>query len=328
MGKKISLIEGITQALTEEMERDEKVFLIGQDIGVYGGVFKATKGLLDKFGAERVIDSPISEVFIAGGSVGAAMVGARPVAELQFADFMTPATDQIIQQMAKTRYRTGGQWTCPMVIRVCCGGDVGGGLYHSQINEQLYFSTPGLQIVMPATPYDAKGLLKSAIRGDDPVIFYEHKRLYRWIKGEIPDDDFTVPIGKAAVRKEGTDVTLVAYGYMYHRTMEAAEKLAKEDISCEVIDMRSILPWDKETIFESVKKTSKVVLVQESPKTGGVMAEISASLSEEMFDYLDAPIARVCGLDVPPIPFAPPMEHYYLPNANKISKVVKKIMEY
>jgi 2-oxoisovalerate dehydrogenase E1 component beta subunit len=215
-----------------------------------------------------------------------------------------------------------------MVVRVCCGGDVGGGLYHSQINESMYFSTPGLQIVMPATPYDAMGLLRSAIRGQDPVIYYEHKRLYRWIKGELPDDDFTVPIGKAEVRKEGGDVTLVAYGYMYHRSMEAAEKLEKEGVACEVIDMRSILPWDRETIFESVKKTSRTVLVQESPKTGGVMAEISASLTEELFDYLDAPVARVCGLDVPPIPFAPPMEHFYLPNADKIINVVKKVLEY
>ena len=326
--KKTTLIEAITQALFEEMERDDRVFLIGQDIGIYGGVFKATKGLLDRFGPERVIDSPISEVYIAGGSVGAAMVGLRPVPEIQFADFITPSMDQIIQQAAKLRYRTGGQWTCPMTIRVCCGGDVGGGLYHSQINEQWFFSQPGLQVVMPATPYDAKGLLKSAIRGDDPVIYFEHKRLYRWVKEEIPEDDFTVPIGKAAVRKEGNDITLVAYGFMYHRSMEAAQVLEKEGISAEVIDMRTISPWDRETIYESIKKTSKVVLIQESPKTGGVMGEVSASITEEMFDYLDAPVSRVCGLDVPAIPFAPPMEHFFLPNAEKIARVVKKVMEY
>ena len=194
---KTTYIEAINQAMHEEMARDERVFLIGEDVGVYGGVFKATKGLLDKFGPERVIDSPISEVYIAGGSVGAAMVGMRPIAEIQFADFITPSMDQLIQQAAKVRYRTGGQWTCPMVVRVCCGGDVGGGLYHSQINEQWFFSQPGLQVVLPATPYDAKGLLKSAIRGEDPVIFYEHKRLYRWIKEDLPEEDFTVPIGKA-----------------------------------------------------------------------------------------------------------------------------------
>jgi len=326
--KKTTLIEAITQALYEEMERDERVFLIGQDIGIYGGVFKATKGLLDRFGPERVIDSPISEVYIAGGSVGAAMVGLRPVPEIQFADFITPSMDQIIQQAAKLRYRTGGQWTCPMTIRVCCGGDVGGGLYHSQINDQWFFSQPGLQVVMPATAYDAKGLLKSAIRGDDPVIFFEHKRLYRWIKEELPEEDFTVPIGKAAVRKDGDDVTIVSYGFMYHRSMEAARALEKEGVSAEVIDMRTINPWDRETIFESVKKTSKVVLVQEGSKTGGVMAEVAASITEELFDYLDAPVSRVCGLDVPAIPFAPPMEHFFLPNAEKIIRVVKKVLEY
>lgn len=326
--KNITYIGAITEALDEEMARDEKVFLIGEDIGIYGGVFKATKGLLDKYGAERVIDSPISEVFIAGGSVGAAMVGLRPVPEIQFSDFITPAMDQIIQQMAKMRYRTGGQWTCPMTMRVCCGADIGGGLYHSQTNEQWFFSQPGLIVVMPSTPYDAKGLLKAAIRGDDPVIYFEHKRLYRWIKEEIPEDDFTVPIGKAALRKEGSDVTLVSYGLMYHHSLKAAQDLEKEGISAEVIDMRTLLPWDREMIFESVKKTSKAVLVQESPKTGGVMAEISASITEEVFDYLDAPVTRVCGLDVPVAPFAPPMEHYYLPNPEKISNAVKKIIEY
>ena len=326
--KKVTYIEAITQALDEEMSRDERVFLIGEDIGLYGGVFKATKGLMDKYGAERVIDSPISEVYIAGGSVGAAMVGMRPVPEIQFADFITPSMDQIIQQMAKIRYRTAGQWTCPMTMRVCCGADVGGGLYHSQTNEQWFVSQPGLIVVMPATPYDAKGLLKSAIRGDDPVIYFEHKRLYRWIKEEIPEDDFTVPIGKAAVRKEGKDITIVSYGLMYHRALEAVNALEKEGISAELIDMRTLLPWDRETIFESVKKTSRVVLVQESSKTGGVMAEVGAAISEEAFDYLDAPVTRVAGIDVPSVPFAPPMEHFFLPNADKISRAVKKVLEY
>lgn len=326
--KKTSYIEAINQAMHEEMERDERVFVIGEDVGVYGGVFKATKGLYDRFGSERVIDSPISEVYIAGGSVGAAMVGLRPIAEIQFADFITPSMDQIIQQAAKLRYRTGGQWTCPMVIRVCCGGDVAGGLYHSQINEQWFFSQPGLQVVLPATPYDAKGLLKSALRGEDPVIFFEHKRLYRWIKEDLPEDDFTVPIGKAAVRKEGNDITIVTYGLMYHRTLQAIEELEKDRISVELIDMRTISPWDRNTILESVKKTSRVVLVQESSKTGGVMGEIAATIAEEAFDFLDAPVTRVCGLDVPAIPFAPPLEHFFLPNAEKISRAVKKVMEY
>jgi 2-oxoisovalerate dehydrogenase E1 component beta subunit len=326
--KKTSYIEAINEAMHEEMARDERVFVIGEDVGVYGGVFKATKGLLDRFGRERVIDSPISEVYIAGGSVGAAMVGLRPIAEIQFADFITPSMDQLIQQAAKLRYRTGGQWTCPMTVRVCCGGDVGGGLYHSQINEQWFFSQPGLQVVLPSTPYDAKGLLKSAIRGEDPVIYFEHKRLYRWIKEDLPEDDFTVPIGKAALRKEGKDITIVTYGYMYHRSLQAIEELEKDGISVELIDMRTISPWDRNMILESVKKTSRVVLVQESSKTGGVMGEIAATIAEEAFDYLDAPVTRVCGLDVPAIPFAPPMEHFFLPNPEKIARAVKKVMEY
>ncbi len=321
-------IQGITQALDEEMARDDRVFLIGQDIGLYGGVFKATKGLMDKYGPDRVIDSPISEVFIAGGSVGAAMAGMKPVPEIQFADFITPSMDQIVQQAAKIRYRSGGEWTCPMTLRVCCGGDVGGGLYHSQINEQWFFSQPGLVVILPATPYDAKGLLKSAIRGEDPVIFFEHKRLYRWIKEDLPDDDFTVPIGKAALRKEGKDITIVTYGLMYHRTLEAIETLEKEGISVELIDMRTLSPWDREMILESVKKTSRAVLVQENSKTGGVMAEVAATIMEEAFDYLDAPVVRVAGLDVPMLPFAPPMEHYFLPNAEKVIRAVRKVMEY
>ena len=326
--EKTTFIQAISDALAEEMEADERVFMIGQDIGLYGGVFKATKGFLDRFGPDRVIDAPISEVYIAGGSVGAAMVGLRPVAEIQFADFITPSMDQIIQQMAKMRYRTGGQWTCPMTIRVACGGDIGGGLYHSQINEQWFFSQPGLVVLMPSTPYDAKGLLKSAIRGDDPCIYFEHKRLYRWVKEEIPEGDILVPIGEAAVKREGTDVTIVAYGYMYHRSLEAAEALQKDGISVELIDMRTLLPWDRETIFKSVEKTSKVVLVQESSKTGGVMAEIGAAIAEEMFDHLDAPVSRVCGIDVPAVPFAPPMENFFLPNAEKIARVVRKVVEY
>ncbi len=321
-------IQAITEALDEEMARDPRVFLIGQDIGLYGGVFKATKGLQDKYGVDRVIDSPISEVFIAGGSVGAAMAGMKPVPEIQFADFITPSMDQIIQQAAKMRYRSAGEWTCPMTLRVCCGGDVGGGLYHSQINEQWFFSQPGLIVILPSMPYDAKGLLKSAIRGEDPVIFFEHKRLYRWIKEDLPDGDFTVPIGKAALRKEGKDITIVTYGLMYHRSLDAVATLEKEGVSVELIDMRTLSPWDRETILESVKKTSRAVLVQENSKTGGVMAEVAATIMEEAFDYLDAPVVRVAGLDVPMLPFAPPMEHFFLPNAEKIIRAVRKVMEY
>ncbi len=326
--KLTTYIEAITQALDEEMARDESVFLIGEDIGVYGGVFKATKGLLDKYGQMRVIDSPISEVFIAGGSVGAALVGMRPVPEIQFADFITPAMDQIIQQASKIRYRTGGEWSSPITVRVCCGGDIGGGLYHSQINEAWFVNTPGLVVILPSTAYDAKGLLKSAIRSDDPVIFFEHKRLYRSIKEELPEEEYTVPIGKAAIRKEGKDITLISYGYMMHHCLKAAETLSEEGIDAEAIDLRTLLPYDKETILESVKKTSRAVIVQESPKTGGVAGEISAFITENIFEYLDAPITRVCGLDVPPVPFAPPMEHYFLPNPDKIADAVREVIAY
>jgi 2-oxoisovalerate dehydrogenase E1 component beta subunit len=326
--KRTTYIEAITQALDEEMARDESVFLIGEDIGIYGGVFKATKGLLDKYGPMRVIDSPISEVLIAGGSVGAALVGMRPVPEIQFADFITPSMDQLIQQAAKIRYRTGGEWWAPVTMRVCCGGDVGGGIYHSQINEAWFVNTPGLVVLFPATAYDAKGLLKSAIRSDDPVIYFEHKRLYRSVKEELPEEEFTVPIGKAAVRRNGGDATIISYAYMMHHSLKAAETLSEEGIDVEVIDLRTLLPYDKETILESVKKTSRVVIVQESPKTGGVAAEISAFITETIFEYLDAPVTRVCGLDVPPIPFAPPMEHYYLPNPDKIADAVRETMAY
>ncbi|MBD3167963.1 MAG: alpha-ketoacid dehydrogenase subunit beta [candidate division Zixibacteria bacterium] len=326
--KQTTFIQAITDALDEEMARDESVFLIGQDIGLYGGVFKATKGLQDKYGEMRVIDSPISEVLIAGGSVGASLVGMRPVPEIQFADFITPSMDQIIQQASKMRYRTGGEWWAPITVRVCCGGDVGGGIYHSQINEAWFVNSPGLIVMMPATAYDAKGLLKSAIRCDDPVIYFEHKRLYRSVKEELPDEDFTVPIGKAAVRRDGKDITLISYAYMLHHCLKAAETLAEEGIDCEVIDLRTLLPYDKEAIIDSVKKTSRALIVQESPKTAGVAAEISAFITETIFEYLDAPVTRVCGLDVPPIPFAPPMEHFYLPNPDRIAETVRELMAY
>jgi 2-oxoisovalerate dehydrogenase E1 component beta subunit len=324
----VTYIEAITQALDEEMARDPRVFLLGEDIGLYGGVFKATKGLQEKYGALRVIDTPISEAFIVGGSVGAAMAGMKPVAEIQFSDFITPAMDQIIQQLAKLRYRTGGKFSAPAVVRVCCGAEVGGGLYHSQTNEAWFAGTAGLKVVMPSTPYDAKGLLKAALRGDDPVIYFEHKRLYRSVKGEIPAADYTVPIGEAVVRRPGKDLTIVAYGLMMHKVMEAAGRFAAEGIDAEIIDMRSLLPIDWPTIFASVKKTARVLLVQESPKSVGVMAEVAARIAEEVFDYLDAPPARVCGLDVPPVPFAPPMEHFVVPQPDRIVAAAKDLRDY
>ncbi|HEU4437564.1 MAG: alpha-ketoacid dehydrogenase subunit beta [Candidatus Zixiibacteriota bacterium] len=328
MGRVITYIDAITEALDQEMARDERVYLIGEDIGLYGGVFKATKGLQKKYGEYRVIDSPISENLIVGAGVGSALVGMRPVPEIQFADFVTPAMDQIVQQAAKVRYRTGGAWSVPLVVRICCGGDVGGGLYHSQTNEAWFVHCPGLKVVMPSNPYDAKGLLLAAIRDPDPVLYFEHKRLYRSVKGEVPEGDYTVPIGPAEVKKTGKDMTIVAYALMLVWAMEAAEKLEKEGISCEVIDMKTLLPIDKKTILESVQKTGKALLLQEAPKTAGVMAEISAIITEEAFDYLDAPVMRLAGLDVPPIPFAPPYEKFYLPTVDRIMKKARQLKAY
>ncbi len=328
MGRVITFIDAITEALDQEMARDERVYLIGEDIGLYGGVFKATKGLQKKYGEYRVIDSPISENLIVGAGIGSALVGMRPVPEIQFADFVSPAMDQIVQQAAKIRYRTGGAWSVPLVVRICCGGDVGGGLYHSQINEAWFVHCPGLKVVMPSNPHDAKGLLLAAIRDPDPVLYFEHKRLYRSVKGEVPEGDYTVSIGPAEVKKTGKDMTIVAYALMLVWAMEAAEKLEKEGISCEVIDMKTLLPIDKQTILESVKKTGKALLLQEAPKTAGVMAEISAIITEEVFDYLDAPVMRLAGLDVPPIPFAPPYEKFYLPTVDRIMKKARQLKAY
>ena len=328
MGRVITYIDAITEALDQEMARDERVYLIGEDIGLYGGVFKATKGLQKKYGEYRVIDSPISENLIVGAGVGSALVGMRPVPEIQFADFVTPAMDQIVQQAAKVRYRTGGAWSVPLVVRICCGGDVGGGLYHSQTNEAWFVHCPGLKVVMPSNPYDAKGLLLAAIRDPDPVLYFEHKRLYRSVKGDVPEGDYTVPIGPAEVKRIGKDMTIVAYALMLVWAMEAAEKLEKEGISCEVIDMKTLLPIEKKTILESVQKTGKALLLQEAPKTAGVMAEISAIITEEAFDYLDAPVMRLAGLDVPPIPFAPPYEKFYLPTVDRIMEKARQLKAY
>jgi 2-oxoisovalerate dehydrogenase E1 component beta subunit len=291
-------------------------------------VFKATKGLLDEFGPERVIDTPISEEFIVGGAVGAAAVGLRPIPEIQFSDFASCSFDPIVQQAARLRYRSAGGWTCPMVMRICCGGEIGGGLYHSQTNEQWFFGTPGLVVVAPSTPYDAKGLLKSAVRVDDPVVYLEHKKLYRWIRGDIPEDDYTVPLGRADIKRTGSALTIICYQLMVHRALEAAETLAEEGIDVEILDLRTLSPWDKEMVLESVRKTSKVLIVHESPMTGGVGGEISAVIMEEAFDDLDAPVQRLTGPDVPPMPFAPGMEAFYMPDADKIAAKARELAAY
>jgi 2-oxoisovalerate dehydrogenase E1 component beta subunit len=324
----INYIEAINQGLAEEMERDERIFLIGEDIASYGGVFKATKNLYERFGALRVIDSPISENFLVQGSVGAALAGLIPSPEIQFDDFTSLAVDGIVEHAAKMRYRSGGMWTCPMVIRVCCGGGVGGGIYHSQFNASWFMHSPGLVVVAPSNPYDAKGLLKSAFRGQNPVLYYEHKRLYRTAKGQVPKGDYVVPLGKAAIAREGRHVTIVSYSLMLQRSLEAATKLAAEGIEAEVVDLRTLLPYDHETILNSVKKTSRCAVVYESSRTMGVGTEIAAMVAEEGFAYLDAPVVRISPPDAPQEPFAPTMADHYLPNADRIAQAIRDLVAY
>ena len=326
--KTVTLIEAITQALHEEMERDERIFLIGEDIAGYGGVFKATKGLYERFGPTRVIDSPISENFLVQGMVGAALAGLIPSPEIQFDDFSSLAVDGIINHAAKMRYRSGGMWTCPMVIRCCYGAAVGGGLYHSQANLSWFMHAPGLVVVTPSTPYDAKGLLKAAFRGKNPVLYYEHKRLYRTIKGPVPAHDYTVPLGKASVVREGRHVTVISYALMLHRSLEAAAKLAQEGIECEVIDLRTLVPYDRETVLASVAKTSRAVVVYESSRTMGPGTEIAAMIAEEGFSHLDAPVRRVSPPDAPQEPFAPILADHYLPDANRIADAIRETVSY
>ncbi|HZR29314.1 MAG TPA: alpha-ketoacid dehydrogenase subunit beta [Terriglobales bacterium] len=321
-------IDAINTALGEEMRRDERVYIIGEDVGAMGGAFKATKGLLEEFGPQRVIDSPLAEGIIVSSSIGAAMVGMRPVPEIQFSDFITPAMDALTQQAAKLRYRSAGTQTCPLTLRVCYGGGVGGGLYHSQTNTTWFIHEPGLIVLAPSTPYDAKGLLKAAIRDDNPVVYFEHKKLYRSIKEEIPDDDYVVPIGKAVVRREGTDITAVSYGYTLQLTLQAAEKMQEKGVSVEVIDLRTLSPMDKDSFLESVAKTSRLVVVQEDHRTLGIGSEISAIVAEEAFDCLDAPIVRVTAPDIPAIPFSAPLEKFYMPSVEKIVTALERTVEY
>ncbi len=322
--KEVRYIRAITDALREEMARDESVFVIGEDVGKPGGAFSATLGLLDEFGEKRVKDTPISESAIVGLAIGAATQGLRPVAEIMFMDFLTVCMDQIVNQMAKTRYMFGGQYKLPVVIRTPCGGGLNAGPQHSQCLEAWFAHVPGLKVVMPATPYDAKGLLKSAIRDDNPVLFVENKALYG-SKGEIPEEEYLVPIGRAELKRPGKDVTVVATSRMVHQSLEAARSLAQGGIEIEVIDLRTISPVDKETIFKSVEKTSRLVVAHEAVKAFGVGAEISAMVAEEMIDVLDGPILRV-GAPYTPVPFNP--ENLYLPNMEDVVSAVKKVLEY
>jgi 2-oxoisovalerate dehydrogenase E1 component beta subunit len=318
-------VEAIRQALFEEMERDDTVFVLGEDVGGYGGAFKVTDGLLDRFGASRVIDTPLAEEAIIGGAIGAAMRGLRPVAEMQFIDFISRAFDLMTNFAAKNRYRTGVG--VPMVVRGPSGGGVHGGPFHSQNPEMYFVKTPGLKIVAPATAYDAKGLLKAAIRDDDPVLYLEHKFLYRRVKDRIPVEDFTVPIGKAALRRSGTDLSIITYGAPLWTALEAAELLAKDGVQTDVLDLRTLLPMDEDAILESVARTSKCIILHEDTRTAGLGAEIAATISEKAFEYLDGPILRVTAPDTP-VPYSPPLEKAFLPNTNTVMAAARKLLDY
>lgn len=323
-----TIVEAVRETIRSEMERDDRVFVIGEDVGKTGGVFLATEGLLDRFGDDRVIDAPLAELSIIGIAIGAASVGMHPIAEIQFADFIYPAFDQIVNEAAKLRYRTNGAWTCPLVIRTPYGGGIHGALYHSQSIEAFFCHAPGLKVVAPATPYDAKGLLAAAIRDPDPVLFLEHKKTYRSIKGEVPEPDYVIPIGKAEVKRAGTDVTAIAYGAMLHETLAAADRLASEGTSIEVIDLRTLQPLDTETILNSARKTSKVCIIHEDTRTMGLGAELAALITENAFLDLDAPIRRVTGPDLPGVPFYSAGEQAFLPDANKIAIALQELAAY
>ena len=322
----ITYLEAIRQGLWEEMERDDRVFLLGEDIGAYGGAFKVTEGFQQKFGEARVIDTPISEAAIVGAAAGAAHMGLRPVAEMQFIDFISCAYDMLTNYVATARYRAG--LSTPMVVRGPCGGYVRGGPFHSQNPEAAFFHTPGLKIVYPATARDAKGLIKSAVRDEDPVLYLEHKWLYRRIKEELPTGEVLTPIGEARTAREGKDLTIVTYGATVWKSLEAAEQLARDDgLSTEVIDLRTILPLDDAAIMTSIKKTNKVLIVHEDTRTGGVAGEIAARINEQAFEWLDGPIMRVTAHDVP-LPYAPTLEDFVLPQTDDIVKVARKLAAY
>ena len=323
--KQTTYIEAITEAMAEEMARDERVFLIGEDVGVYGGAFKTSGGLIERFGPERVIDTPISEIAITGAASGAALMGMRPIAEMQFIDFITCAYDMLVNFTATNRYLYGR--SCPIVVRGPAGAGTHGGPFHSLSPEAMFMNRPGLKIVSPGTAYDAKGLLKAAIRDDDPVLFIEHKYLYRRIKETLPTDDYIVPIGKANIRRKGKDLTIVTWGAMIYVADDAAAELEKDGVSVEVIDLRSIIPFDEEAILESVAKTNRVIVLHEAPLTGGAGAEFAARIAEKAFDYLDAPVKRLGALDVP-TPYSPPLEGFYLPNKEKVVAAARELLAY
>src|SRR6201981_1989951 len=321
----LTYLEAIRQGIWEEMERDPAVFCIGEDIGIYGGAFKVTDGFINRFGPERVIDTPIAESAIVGAAFGAALTGMRPVAEFQFMDFIGCAFNQITNMVAKAHYRWGAP--APLVVRGPTGGNVHGGPFHSQNPEMYFVHTPGLKVVCPATAYDAKGLIKASIRDNNPVIFFEHKYLYRRIKEDVPAEDYTVPLGKARLARSGRDLSIITYGAMVHVAIEAAEALSREGIEIEVIDLRTVSPLDREAIAETVRRTNKVIILHEHVRTGGIAGEISAIINEEAFDSLDGPIVRLTALDSP-VPFSPPQEEFFLPKPNDVVREARKLAAY
>jgi pyruvate/2-oxoglutarate/acetoin dehydrogenase E1 component len=321
----ITYLEAIRQALFEEMDADERVFVMGEDVGAYGGAFKVTEGLHQKFGDARVIDTPISETAIIGAAIGASYMGMRPVCEIQFIDFIACCFDMLTNFAATSRYRNGAG--VPIVVRGPCGGGVGGGPFHSLNPEAFFLNTPGLKMVEPSTAYDAKGLLKAAIRDEDPVLYFEHKFLYRRIKDDVPSDDYVVPIGKAVTRRKGSDASIITFGAMVHTALEAAKVLENEGVSMEVLDLRTLAPLDRAAILESVARTSRALLLYEARRTGGIGGELAAIIAEEAFEYLDAPILRIASVDAPP-PYAPALEAAFLPDVGKVVAGVKTLVEY
>ena len=321
----ITYLQAIRDALWEEMERDEDVFLLGEDIGVFGGAFKVTENFFEHFGPKRVLDTPMAETAIVGAAIGAALMGMRPVAEMQFADFISCAFDQLVNFAATNHYRWGEP--VPIVVRAPSGGGLRAGPFHSQNPEAWFIHTPGLKVVAPATPYDAKGLLKAAIRDDNPVIYFENKYLYRREKGEVPQGEYVVPIGEADVKRQGEDVTLIAYGAMVQESLAAAEELAPEGIDVEVVDLRSLKPFDRETVLTSARKTGKIVIAHEANRTCGLGGELAALILEDAFEWLDAPLVRIAAPDTP-VPYSPPLEDAFRPNAGKIAEALRDLAAY
>jgi 2-oxoisovalerate dehydrogenase E1 component beta subunit len=323
-----SYLEAIREGMRDEMRRDERVMILGEDVGAKGGVFGTTEGLQKEFGEWRVMDAPLAESCIVGVCIGAALYGMRPIAEIQFQDFIMPAVDQIVSEAAKMRYRSNNDWGVPMVLRAPFGGGIHGALYHSQSIEAMFCGVPGLKVVVPSTPYDAKGLLVSALRDPDPVLYFEHKRAYRSVKGEVPDDEYTVPLGTAAVVREGDDIAVFTYGMMVHTALEAAERLAADGFECEVTDLRSLRPLDRAAIISSARKCGKVMVAQEPNLAVSISSEVSAIVAEECFEHLDAPVMRIGGPEIPAMPYASALEEFYLVTPDKLEAALRKLAAY